>query len=239
LFQAASSVDGRLIRSLRCLVAAPGALTSAYVSGQRKAFLGPFQLFLVANVLFVAVQGLTGMNVFSSTLDSHLHHQDWSAVAQGLVERRLAATHTTLEGYAPSFNRAVAFNAKSLVILMTIPFSLMLPLLFYGKHRPFGVHVVFAAHVYAFLLFLWSASLGIAAVDVLCGGAGLTAAWMDNALTSLNMVVCATYLFLAIGRVYRAQGIARLATSLALSVGVAAIALAYRFGLLLLTLYVV
>ena len=128
----------------------------------------------------------------------------------------------------------MAFNAKTLVIAMAIPFSLLLPVLFYGKHRPFGVHVVFAAHVYAFLLLLWSASVGIAEIDVLRGGVGLDAAWMDNVLT-----VGALYLYFAIGRVYRSQGLARLATSLVLAMGVQAVAIGYRFGLLLLTLSVV
>jgi hypothetical protein len=239
LLQAVSSVDGRLLRSLRFLIVKPGALTAAYVQGQRKPFLGPFQLFLVANVLFVAVQGLGGMNVFSSTLDSHLHIQDWKPIAQRLVARRLEATHTTLEAYAPSFNRAVAFNAKSLVIVMTIPFSLLLPVLLYRKRRPFGVHVVFAVHVYGFLLVLWSVSLGIAVINVWLGGAGIESAWMDNALTIFNMAGCATYLYLAIGRVYRVQGVARLVTTLAFSAGVALLALGYRLGLLVLTLYAV
>ena len=133
----------------------------------------------------------------------------------------------------------MAFNAKTLVIAMAIPFSLLLPVLFYGKHRPFGVHVVFAAHVYAFLLLLWSASVGIAEIDVLRGGVGLDAAWMDNVLTVGNVAVCALYLYFAIGRVYRSQGLARLATSLVLAMGVQAVAIGYRFGLLLLTLSVV
>src|SRR6185436_1958957 len=88
LCQAVSSIDGRLIRSLRTVLIRPGALTVAYAEGRRKPFMGPFQVFLLANVVFVAAQSLTGMNVlFSSTLDSHLNHQDWSALAQRLVAR--------------------------------------------------------------------------------------------------------------------------------------------------------
>jgi hypothetical protein len=49
---------------------------TAWTSGVRKPYVAPFQLFLIANVLFFAMQWLTGENVFSSSLDSHLHHQD-------------------------------------------------------------------------------------------------------------------------------------------------------------------
>ena len=82
LFHALSSIDGRVIRSLRCLVNRPGALTLAYVQGRRVAWVGPFQLFLIANVLFFATQSLTGANIVGVTIDSHLNGQDWSELAQ-------------------------------------------------------------------------------------------------------------------------------------------------------------
>jgi hypothetical protein len=125
-----AGVDGRLLRSLRALLLHPGSLTLAYGEGRRKPFIGPFQLFLLANVVFFAVQSLTHTRVFSSSLDSHLHHQDWSALAQELVGHRLAAANTTLDRFAPLFDRAVVLHAKSLVIAMAVPFALLLPVVF-------------------------------------------------------------------------------------------------------------
>ena len=238
LIDALSSIDGRLIRSLRVLVSRPGALTVAYVHGPRKPYLGPFQLFLLANVVFVAAQSLTGANVFSSPLESHLRHQDWSGVAQRLVAVHLESRQTTLDAYAPIFNQAVAFHAKSLVIVMAIPFAMLLPALFFRSRRPFVMHLVFAVHVYAFLLLLYSAALVIAALNVWRGGAGLESPGMDALLTVLNLAACAVYLHLAIREVYGARGISRVAASLALAVAILGIALAYRFALLILTLYV-
>src|SRR4249920_2508411 len=52
LVQAFTSIDGRLIRSFRYLVTRPGSLTVAFLQGRRKPYLGPIQLFLLANVLF-------------------------------------------------------------------------------------------------------------------------------------------------------------------------------------------
>jgi hypothetical protein len=51
------------------------------------------------------------------------------------------------------------------------------------------------------------------------------------------VAACGIYLFVAIGTVYGWRGPARLAATLALTAGAATIVLAYRFGLLLLTLY--
>jgi hypothetical protein len=106
------------------LLRAPGALTVAWCAGARKRYVAPLQLFMIANVIFFALQWLTDTNI-SSTLDSYLHHQDWSELAGSLLVRRLEATHATLDSYAPVFDRAVVLNAKSLIVLMTLGFALL------------------------------------------------------------------------------------------------------------------
>jgi len=237
LVKTIGGVDGRLLRSLGALLLHPGTLTVAYGEGRRKPFIGPFQLFLLANVVFFAVQSLTHTRVFSSSLDSHLHHQDWSALAQELVDRRLAATHTTLDRFAPLFDRAVVLHAKSLVIAMAVPFALLLPLVFFSSRRPFSIHVVFALHLYAFLLLLFCVALGIAALDAASGGAGLASASVDNLLTALILVCSTAYLHLASGRVYGVAGWGRAARSLLLALAVGVIVVGYRFAIFLVTLY--
>lgn len=237
LVEAFSSLDGRLLRSFRLLVTRPGALTVAYVAGRRKALAGPIQLFLIANVLFFAVQSFTHTNVFSSPLADHLHHQDWQELAQRLVAHRLAALGTTLDLYGPIFDRAVVTNAKSLIVLMVVPFALLLPIAFYRDRRPFVAHVVFAFHLYALLLLLFCVSLGVAALDVGFGGAGLRSRWLDNALSIANLVGCAAYLYFSMGTVYGTRGAPRFVKALALALAVGLIALGYRFALLLITLY--
>jgi hypothetical protein len=232
-------VDGRVVRSVRELLMRPGALTVAYQEGRRKPLVGPFQLFLLTNVVFFLAQSLTHTKIFSSPLDSHLHHQDWSALAQQLVAQRLAATHGTLERLTPLFDQAVVLNAKSLVVLMVFPFALLLPLLFRASQRPFAVNVVFSLHLYAFLLLLFCAALGVVAVDRWLGGAGLEAAWMDNTLTAVNLAACVAYLFVAAGRVYGGGATARLVQALLLSAAVGAIVLGYRFVVFVITLYTI
>jgi hypothetical protein len=219
------------------LVAHPGALTVAYVQGRRMSYLGPFQVLLVVNVLFFAMQSLTSTNIASSTLDSHLHHQDWRGVAQPLVSHRLETMGTTLDLYAPLFDRANVLHAKSFIILMVLPFALLLPILFFGNRKPFVAHAVFSLHFYSFLLLLFCVLLAIAAIDVRLGGAGLDSPGMDNALSIVNLAACATYLYVATGTAYGARGALRVVKALVLSLAVAGILLGYRFVLFLFTLY--
>jgi hypothetical protein len=156
VFHSLSSIDGRLLRSLKVLLLRPGEISNAYVLGPRKPYIGPFQLFLIVNVAFFAVQAFADSPIFSNSL-SHLHEQDWSAFARGLVQSKLAAAHTTLAAYMPVFDHAVDVNARSLVILLVLPFTLLLIPLFAASHRPFvtlvdwGSFVVLTAVIATYL----------------------------------------------------------------------------------------
>lgn len=237
LLHALTSIDARAVRSAWVLVRHPGELTLAWTTGRRKAFVAPFQLFLIANVIFFALQWATGENVFSSTLESHLYHQDWRELAQSLLASRLDQTHARLADFAPAFDRAVVLYAKSLIVLMTIPFALALPLVFFGARRPFVTHVVFSFHLYTFLLLLFCIALLVAKASAWLGLGGLESPTVDNALSVANLAACALYLYLAIGPVYGATGAMRALQAIALAIAVAAIVLGYRFALFLITLY--
>ena len=237
LVQAFTSIDGRLVRTLRCLIGHPGFLTVAYVQGRRKPYVGPVPLFLTANVLFFATESLTGGKVFSTPLDSHLHTQPWSPFAELLVSHRMQAMRTTLDLYAPVFDRAVAVNARLLIIFMALSFTLVPSIVFYRSGRPVFAHALFALHLYAFLLLLFCVATTVPPIDVWLGGAGYASEWLDYAISISLLVACAVYLYIATGSVYGASGAIRVFKVLALTGGVATIVLGYRFALLLITLY--
>jgi len=238
LVHAFTSVDGRLLRSLRYLIAHPGVLTTAYMHGRRILYLGPFQLFLAANVLFFAVQSLTNTNIVSTPLDSHLHVQDWGPTAQALVAQKLDANGMTLAAYAPLFDQAIIFYGKLFIILMVAPFSLLLWLTSLRHKRPAATHIVFSLHFYTFLLLLFCVSLTAAEISLLLGGKGLSSVFLDNSLTLFNLVVCSFYLYAAIGVVYGSRKFTRVIKSIFLGVSVTAILLGYRFLLFIFTLYI-
>jgi hypothetical protein len=237
LVHAATSIDARTIRTVRRLLRHPGELAVTWTRGVRKPYVAPFKLFLIANVIFFALQWLTGEAVLSTSLASHLHHQDWSALAQSLLAGRLQSTHTTLAQYAPVFDRAVVVNAKSLIVLMTLPFALLLPLVFWRPRRPVMAHVVFSLHLYTFLLLIFCLALLTAKLSAALGFGGLESRQVDNVLSVVNVVACALYLYAAIGRMYGASGALRVLQTLVLAIAVGAIVVGYRFVIFLVTLY--
>jgi hypothetical protein len=234
---AMTSVDGRLLRTLKCLLLRPGALTVTYLKGPRKPFVAPLQVFLFANVVFFAVQSFSSTNIFGATLESQLHDQDWSQFATSMVQKRLDNTHRGIETFAPVFDHAAALNAKALIIVMAVAFSVLLPLAFIRAKQTLTTHFVFSLHLYAFLLLLFSLSLSIAIVDVFLGGAGLQSARMDNVLSAINFIACGIYIYLAIGTVYGSTGPVKAVKALALTALAGALVLAYRFVIFLVTLY--
>ena len=235
--EAFANLDSRLIRSLLYVVIHPGSLTKAYLVGQRLPYIRPLQLFLVANVLFFAMESLTHSTIFSTPLDSQLHNQPWSDFAQWLVPYRLMSTNTSVASYAPNFDRAIALNARSLVVLMSLAFVPFLAIVFYRSGRPFVINIVFSLHLYAFVLIIFSAVLTITAVIGLLGGPGLTSASVDSVSSIGLLLACGAYLYAATGVVYDAKGLVRFMKAIALTVVVASIVLAYRLGLFVITLY--
>ena len=135
------------------------------------------------------------------------------------------------------FDRAVVLNAKSLIVLMTMPFALLLPLILFRERRPFMVHMVFSLHLYTFLLLLFCVALLAAKSSALLGFGGLEAPLVDNVLSVVNLAACALYLYVAIGPVYGASGGVRVVQAIVLALAVGAIVLGYRFVLFLITLY--
>jgi hypothetical protein len=177
------------------------------------------------------------VHTLSSPLDSHLHHQDWSELARAMVADRLRSHGETLATYSPVFDDAVMFNARAMMILMVLAFVSWPLALFYRADRGLGVHVVFALHLYVFVLALLCVSLLLAEAQQLLGGEGLGSRTVDLALSLFNLAACAIYAYLAVGPVYASSGVARVATAGVLALAIAAIFVAYRFAIFVITLY--
>jgi hypothetical protein len=237
LFESFTNVDSKLLRSFRALFSQPGFLTVAYLQGRRRAFIGPVPLFLIANVVFFAIESLVNSKVFITPLDSHLHTQPWSGFAPRLVQERLATLHTTMQAYAPVFDQAVAMKARSLIIFMALAFALVPLLVFLRRRRPLIAHAAFSLHFYAFLLPMLCVAAMIEAANRWAGASGIGSDGLDHFISIVLLLVSAVYLYFAVGAVYGTRGVARFFATLVLTVFVGAIVLGYRFALFLVTLY--
>jgi hypothetical protein len=163
--------------------------------------------------------------------------QDWRAFARVVVAGRLDEQGRSLADYAPVFDEAVAFNAQVLVILMVLAFAPLPMALFARLRRTVGAQVVFALHLYVFVLVLLCGSLLIAEGQRLLGGGGLASPAVDTTLSIFNLLACGLYIHAALGPAYGSEGVSRIVKAAVLAVATAGIFVGYRFAVFLITLY--
>ena len=232
--------DSRLFRTARVLVAEPGRLTVAFLTGRRRPYVSPFHIFLVANIIFFLVQVLSRLQVLTVPLDQELQHQVYSGFAQRLVTHHLAGTGMTDVQYAPIFEHAEALYAKSLIILMLPLFAVAAGLLFVDRRMVAAAHLVLAAHFYAFLMVALTVMFPAFALTVAVVRhvhLPLSVNGFDWVASSTIGLICLIYLAQSVAVVYGAGPVRRWLSAGVLTVATLYILYVYRFILLLVTVW--
>lgn len=146
------SFDGRVVRTVKLLIAKPGELTVAFMRGARLPYLAPLQLFFLMNVGFFLWSAATGARIFDTPLSVHANGMPYSGVAKPMVLRQLAAKRMDEKVYSARFNAIGAAQARSLIVVMVPAFALLVGIATLRRKRaPVVQHVVYALHFYAFL----------------------------------------------------------------------------------------
>ena len=157
------SIDGRVVRSFCMLVRHPGALTAAYLRGERRPYLTPLGVFFSVNALFFVFATAHGFNGFTAPLASHLNDFRHHEIAQRLVNARLAARHVSMTTYASAFDAVVANQSKTLLLALVPIFAAFAMIVQLPRRRPALQHVAFALHaVSAWLLSLMATYYALA-----------------------------------------------------------------------------
>jgi hypothetical protein len=235
-------VDGRVFRSVRDLVTRPGALTAAYMRGQRRPYFAPFQMFLVTNVLFFVVQSALGFQMLSNDLGSHIGtwkgSQFYSAIARPIAERRLAATGRTIEQYTDVFNHAVRVNAKGLVVAMVPMVGLVLLAFFPRARYPVTTAIVLALHFLAFFLLLEALVMPLLAVPAGRLLSALSVGWLwDPLISAVVFAICAVWIYKASRVVYGASARSAALKAAGIAALLVPVVICYRFIVFLVTLF--
>ncbi|MEM1438049.1 MAG: DUF3667 domain-containing protein [Pseudomonadota bacterium] len=214
-FEEVTDVDSRLLRTFKELVLRPGALTRAFSEGRRKPFLGPVQLFLLANLAYFLIQPLSSYTGYNTPLDSQLSRQvysdklpvaDWVAAAT-------AGAEVDANTFEVVYNNQSELLARSLVVIMVPILALWLALVAVGRGKPFVDHVVFALHFYAFDLIVLHCVVLMVWPHIVVGAAtGLQALigtpyWLNPVANFLveggaSLLITVPYLFFAYRRFY-------------------------------------
>jgi hypothetical protein len=162
------ALEGTLWPTLRQLFFSPGALTKAYLAGQRTRYVLPLRLFLTSSFLFFLMVKVLG----SSPLDIQVRTgPDGAAdlarcIDQAGQTRACSALESKLLGQAKrmsteknfgSLLTARFFSAAPYAVFMLVPVCAgIVQGAYWRRRRNYGEHFVFALHLHAlsFLLML-------------------------------------------------------------------------------------
>ena len=232
----------RLLRrwrdSVRSLLVRPGELTRAHAEGRRRRWVPPLALFLGVNVVFFVLQSLLGVATLASPLQSHLRYQFYSDSVRGWVADRQSATGLSPERFEERFNLRQETLAKASVIAMAGAFALLSALLWRGRRRRLGHHLVHALHFYAFVLLALTAStLATALAQQALGLLGSRPDWRtaDAVATAALGLVFWTWLALSARRAFDVARWWAWLSSAALTACVLLLVLLHRFAVFAVT----
>ena len=145
--------DLKVLRSLWSLFRRPGLMAADVLAGRRVQWTRPFQLFIVANVLYFVLASWLGINTFQTPLRYHL--SSWYGdLAQTVATGKAAYLGLTAEAYAERFDHQAHVLSKSLLIAL-VPFvALVLAVLFRRPRRYVLEHLTVALVLVPALLLL-------------------------------------------------------------------------------------
>lgn len=143
--------DGKLPRTLAALLFRPGALSIAYLNGQRLRYISPIGLFLMINLVYFLAPPMTDFNL---SLADQINIQPYSGLIEPLVQARVESRQVELADYARAYGASTERLAKTLIILHLPLLALVLMLAFPRRPLYYAEHFVVATHLFSFLLLL-------------------------------------------------------------------------------------
>lgn len=151
-FKTVTNLDSKLFLTLKFLFFYPGKLTNKFVQGVRVPYMKPFQLFLIANVIFF---------FFLSKIDIFRTPSKWFFIENfdGIKVMKKVREISEQNGYeiseiASMYDLKSEILAKALIVFL-IPFIALIGKILYPKHEiQFGKHIVFATHYFSFILLI-------------------------------------------------------------------------------------
>ncbi len=171
------ALEGKLGRTLRTLLTRPGQLTLDYVQGRRQRYVRPLKLYLTISVVFFGLLGLlpdSTTNLFEGVgynLGDHATADKDDAVKKNTpdaaapddlkkdlseaVGDKIAGTVKDFAGLPVEEQRKrlrerLADDAPYALFFLLPYFALVLKLVYRGRHRLYGEHLLFSLHLHSF-----------------------------------------------------------------------------------------
>ncbi len=198
IFNAFTSLDAKVWRTVRLVARAPGGLSRAYMEGRRSPYLKPLSIFLLANLVYFL---LPFFETFNSRLDTQLSGRPHSRIANRLVDAYMREKKITTPVFRERYEARSTENAKLLLIVLVFLISVPLGVANVGKQPYLAGHITLAFEIMSFNLLFNAIALGVVAYGIFYAGQ-----WLEIELLPLINALVNPFVFITNGYfLYRAE----------------------------------
>lgn len=190
-----SDLDSRTYRSVRYLLLRPGFLTTEFLAGRRKDYVGPLKLFLASFAVM-----LVASKVFARSATAEEMRRIDGLWMGGIVDAVAARLGTTRLDAVERINEAAVAHVSWWSVLVPLVLGMVVALVFRRRERGFVAHLVFATHVATFYFALGVLVHPLEPIIEAYPRAGMAAVGL------LTVGVAMVYLWRAIASVYGDTG---------------------------------
>lgn len=136
--------DGKILSTLKVILTKPGELTRTYISGNRKKYIAPLQLFFFANLIYFLFPVLS---TFNTNLSAQIKGQLYSSIVKEVVRKELIKEEISYQEYRDRYEAKSSENGKLLLITLVLLQAAAFNLLFL-KSKTFYFTDFLAASAY-------------------------------------------------------------------------------------------
>jgi hypothetical protein len=198
-----SHFDGKFFRTIGLLFRKPGLLSLHFEQGRRVPYMKPFQLFVVANLLFFFIA--QGPGVFATGLQSFYNADTYTKYGTRELIDRKDPKAKNREKLTADFNEKMHNQSKIFIILFIPVLALGCALLFIAKKKYFSLHLTFATHFFSFILLYFLLFFFVIELPAYYIFHVRESAVYDQVFGLTSIIVFIIYLTIASRRFYRAH----------------------------------
>lgn len=151
ILNALTFLDTKFLRTLKLMIARPGAMSYQYVNGKRVPFIKPMSMFFIANLVYFMFPLFNSLN---SSLTNQMYHLPHSEIVQDMVAHEITLAKTDLKSYEVAYNQHSTNMAKMVLFLMVLYFSLPLALVNYNRKLFYYDHLMICLELFSLIVLI-------------------------------------------------------------------------------------
>jgi hypothetical protein len=180
-------LDGKILQTVKLLVAKPGQLTREFLEGRRARYISPMRVYLTFSLIFFTLAAILPRGLEGAVKVSR---GDAQLDGSTNLERRLESGLSKTEKDAELLGNAIMRNLPKVMFLL-MPLFALLTWAFYRRQQRFYIpHLYYSVHFHAFVFLMMS-------VYLLVQRAGV-----PKPLAAMLILVNVPYHFMALRRVF-------------------------------------